>query len=178
MNSINKEQLEENHQNLLGAEAIRKIKQLGEKAKICFFCTKINTSQSFSIRPMTLQEVDHEGNLWFLSASDSKLNREINADNHAQLLFQGSDFSDFLDIYGTVTITTDKEIIKKLWKPLFKDWFTEGENDPRITVLKIKPEDGYYWDTKNGEMVSFIKTIAGAIMGKTLDDSIEGTITL
>ena len=27
-------------------------------------------------------------------------------------------------------------------------WFTEGVRDPRITVIKVTPEDGYYWDTK------------------------------
>jgi general stress protein 26 len=178
MNSINENQAEQNHRDLIGKEAIKKIKALGEKAKLCFFCSKINKAESFSVRPMTLQKVDEDGNLWFLSASDSNLNKEINDDTHVQLLFQGSDYSDFLNIYGKASIKVDKEIIKELWKPLFKNWFTEGEDDPRITVLTINPEEGYYWDSKNGEMISFIKIIGGAIMGKTYDDSMEGKISL
>jgi len=43
-------------------------------------------------------------------------------------------------------------------------------------VIKVTPSDGYYWDNKHGQAVAFIKQIAGAIMGKTLDDSIEGKI--
>jgi len=40
------------------------------------------------------------------------------------------------------------------------------------------PEEGYYWDTKHGQVVAFAKQVAGAMMGKTLDDSIEGTLKL
>jgi hypothetical protein len=40
------------------------------------------------------------------------------------------------------------------------------------------PWEGYYWDTKHGKLVAFAKQIAGAVMGKTLDDSIEGKLTL
>ncbi len=58
-----------------------------------------------------------------------------------------------------------------------KTWFTEGEDDPRITVIKVAPLDGYYWDNKQGNAVAGVKMMIGAALGKTLDDSIEGRIT-
>ena len=178
MDSINKNQPEENEKNLMGQEAIEKIKILIDKANSCFFCTKIKSNQSFSTRPMSVQEVDDEGNLWFLSAEDSHKNDELSEDPYVQLLFQGSQYSDFLSVYGKASVITDKAKIKALWKPVLKTWFTEGENDPRITVIKVKPDEGYYWDTKHGIMIAMVKRLAGAIVGKTLDDSIEGTIRL
>lgn len=178
MDSINKNQPEENEKNLIGQEAIEKIKILIDKANSCFFCTKIKSNQSFSTRPMSVQEVDDEGNLWFLSAEDSHKNDELSEDPYVQLLFQGSQYSDFLSVYGKASVITDKAKIKALWKPVLKTWFTEGENDPRITVIKVKPDEGYYWDTKHGIMIAMVKRLAGAIVGKTLDDSIEGTIKL
>lgn len=178
MDSINKNQPEENEKNLIGQEAIEKIKGIIDKANSCFFCTKIKSNESFSTRPMSVQEVDDEGNLWFLSAEDSHKNDELSEDPYVQLLFQGSQYSDFLSVYGKASVITDKAKIKALWKPVLKTWFTEGENDPRITVIKVKPDEGYYWDTKHGIMVAMVKRLAGAIVGKTLDDSIEGTIKL
>ena len=178
MDSINKNQPEENEKNLIGQEAIEKIKTIIDKANSCFFCTKIKSNQSFSTRPMSVQEVDDEGNLWFLSAEDSHKNDELSEDPYVQLLFQGSQYSDFLSVYGKASVITDKAKIKALWKPVLKTWFTEGENDPRITVIKVKPDEGYYWDTKHGIMIAMVKRLAGAIVGKTLDDSIEGTIKL
>lgn len=176
MDSINKQQEEDNFENLQGAEAIKKIKELTDKAPSCFFCTDIETGKPFITRPMSVQEVDDEGNLWFLSANDSHKNYEIKNDSSVQLLFQGSSYSDFLNLYGTAIISQDKAKIKELWKPILKTWFTGGVDDPRITVIKVTPEEGYYWDTKHNMAVGLLKRAAGAIMGKTMDDSIEGNI--
>lgn len=176
MDSINKQQPEENHEDLQGQAAIKKLKELSDKAQSCFFCTQLTGSGAFSTRPMAVQEIDEAGDIWFLSASDSHKNKHINADPYVQLLFQGSAHSDFMTIYGHATITRDKEKIQSLWNPILKTWFTEGENDPRITVIKVSPRDGYYWDTKHGQVVAFAKQIVGAMTGKTLDDSIEGKL--
>lgn len=45
-------------------------------------------------------------------------------------------------------------------------------------MIKVTPEEGYYWDTKHGAAVALLKTIAGAIAGQTWDDSIEGRVTI
>lgn len=178
MDSINKNQPEDNREDLVGEEAVKKMKDLVEKANTCFFCTNITTNESFSTRPMSVQKIDKEGNLWFLSPSDSKKNEEISNDPLVQLLFQGSQYSDFITIYGEATINQDKVMIKELWQPMLKTWFTEGQDDPRITVIKIVPAESYYWDTKHAMPIVLIKRLIGAAMGKTLDDSIEGKIKL
>jgi len=92
------------------------------------------------------------------------------------LLYQGSSYSDYLSLYGKVTISRDKQKIEELWDGMMKNWFTEGKDDPRITVLKFTPTSGYYWDTKHGNTVAFVKSIVGSVIGQTYDDSIEGNI--
>jgi len=177
MDSINKQQPEENHEDLNDAAAIAKLKELCD-GKACFFCTDITAGQPFATRPMSVQKIEADGSLWFLSASDSYKNKEIKADAAVQLLFQGSSYSDFATLHGYATISTNKEKIKELWQPILKTWFTEGVDDPRITVIKVIPETGYYWDTKHGKLVAFAKQVVGAITGKTLDDSIEGKLNV
>ena len=176
MDSINRNQPEENRADLNSQEAIEKIKELVDKAETCFFCTAVTTHDSVGARPMAVQEVDDAGHLWFLSASDSHKNAELTNDSHVRLYFQGSAHSDFLLLDGTASVSRDKQRIKELWKPILKTWFTEGENDPRITVIRFKPSQGYYWDTKHGMAVAGIKMLIGAATGKTLDDSIEGRL--
>jgi general stress protein 26 len=176
MDSINKNQPEDNHKDLSRAEAAKKIKELAEKAESCFFCTAIGIGESSGARPMSVQKVDEQGNLWFLSATDSHKNKEIAIDPEVKLYFQGSAHSDFLQLNGHASISMDKVKIKELWKPVLKTWFTEGENDPRISVIKITPSAGYYWDNKHGKAVAGIKMLIGAAIGKTLDDSIEGKL--
>ncbi|QMU27773.1 pyridoxamine 5'-phosphate oxidase family protein [Adhaeribacter radiodurans] len=178
MDSINQQQPEKNHQDLEGQSAGQKIKELAEKADTCFFCTKITTGLPLKVRPMSVRKVEENGNFYFLSASDSHKNADIKADSNVHLLFQGSTHSDYLSVFGTATISQDKAKIKELWNPILKTWFTEGQDDPRITVIKIQAHEGYYWDNKHGNTVAFAKILVGAVIGETLDDSIEGKLTI
>lgn len=176
MDSINKNQKEENFKDVIGEEALEKIRKLAQKAHSCFLCTNIQTGKPFATRPMSAEHIDDNGNFWFLSASDSHKNKEIEQDPKVQMLFQGSAHSDFMSLYGKAKISKDRGKIHELWNPMMKTWFTEGEDDPRITVIKFTPTKGYYWDTKNGMMAAMMKRAYGALVGETYDDSIEGRI--
>jgi len=182
MNSINKNQEEKNHQDLNPAAAVEKIKELTGIAKTCFLTTQESVSPtstpSKGTRPMSVQQTDDHGNLWFLVANDSHTYADISANPEVKLYFQGSAHSDFLYLEGTAALSADKAKISELWDPILKTWFTEGEDDPRIAVIKVKPVDGYFWDNKHGNVVAGIKVAVGAIIGKTLDDSIEGDLKL
>jgi general stress protein 26 len=178
MDSINKNQPEQNRDNLEMDEAVKKLKEIVDKAKSCFFCTASATGPSNGARPMSVQQIDDEGNLWFLSATDSYKNKEIAANPAVKLYFQGSAHSDFIYITGRATISKDRDKIEELWEPVIKTWFTKGKDDPRISVIKVEPEEGYYWDTKHGNFVAGIKMMIGAAIGKTLDDSIEGKMRM
>ncbi|HEY0490318.1 MAG TPA: pyridoxamine 5'-phosphate oxidase family protein [Telluria sp.] len=176
MDSINKQQPEDNFENLSGGPAVKKLAELVKEADTCFFCTEGAKGGSGGVRPMSVQQVDDQGNLWFLSASDSYKNREIEADPAVKMFFQGSKHSQFLSLEGAASISRDKAKIKELWNFILKTWFTEDEDDPRITVIKVTPSHGYYWDNKHGNAVAGVKMMIGAAIGKTLDDSIEGNL--
>jgi general stress protein 26 len=176
MDSIDKNQREDNRADLQGQEAVKKIKEMVEQAQNCFFCSAIATGDSNGDRPMNVRQVDDEGSLWFLSASDSRKNQELALDPSVRLYFQGSKHSDFMQINGVATISRDRKKIDELWSPLVQTWFTEGKDDPRITVIKVTPAEGYYWDTKHATAIAGVKMLIGAALRKTMDDSIQGTL--
>ena len=178
MSSINDQQPEHNHEDLSGATAVEKIREIVKSAQTCFFCTTPSAAGSSGARPMNVRQVDDAGNLWFLSANDSHLNHELERDPNVRLFLQGSAHSDFLELTGTGEISRDKAKIEELWVPVIKTWFTGGIDDPRITVIKVTPATGYYWDNKHGNAIAAVKMLVGAAIGKTLDDSIEGKIAL
>lgn len=176
MDSINQNQPEDNYRDLSGKDAVKQIQETVNSSDTCFFCTTTYGGPSAGARPMNVRKVDDEGSLWFMSASDSHKNAEIAVDPTVKLYMQGSTHSEFLHLTGHATISQDKAKIKELWTPILKTWFTEGEDDPRITVIKVVPTDAYYWDNKHGKAVAGVKMALGAIIGKTLDDSIEGKL--
>ncbi len=176
MDSINQQQPEDNRDDLAGEKAIAKIRELVKEAQTCFFCTAVPTGETSATRPMNVRDVDDEGNLWFLSANDSHKNAELAIDPTVRLYMQGSPHAEFLVLSGHATVSTDKAKIREFWSPVLRTWFTGGIDDPRITVIKVTPTDGYYWDNKHGTAVAGIKMLIGAAIRRTLDDSIEGTV--
>jgi general stress protein 26 len=176
MNSIDRNQPEDNMKDLAGSEAVEKIREIVKSAETCFFCT--NLEGEIDARPMNVRQVDDEGSFWFLSAADSHKNQELATDSKVELFLQGSNHSDFLQIKGRAIVSRDRAKIDELWSPFIKTWFTEGKDDPRITVIQVVPDGGYYWDNKHGDMVAGVKIMIGAAIGKTLDDSVQGKVEL
>ena len=163
--------------NLSHQEAIDKFKDLVKHESTCLFTTRL-TQVPLTTRPMGVQKVCDQGNFWFLSPRDSDKNREIAEDPRVQLFISNTSNYEFLSVYGKATISRDQQKIDEFWNDILKAWFPEGKNDPNISVIKVAPEEGFYWDTKDGKLVSMIKILASAVSGKTLQEGVEGTISV
>ncbi len=163
--------------NLTNNEAIDKFKELVKHESTCLFTTQL-TKVPLNTRPMAVQKVCDQGNFWFLSASDSDKNQEIISDPRVQLFISNTSNYEFLSAYGKASISRDRQKIDELWSDIAKAWFPEGKDDPRVTVIKVMPEQGFYWDTKDGKLVSLIKIAASAIAGKTIEEGVEGTLSV
>jgi len=175
-----KKAMAQNHaeiDNLTHEEAIDKMKELVKHNDICLFATQMADS-SLHTRPMSTQLIDDDGNFWFLSADDSDKNAEIMNDNRVQLFYSDPGNAEFMTVTGEAFVSRDRNKIEEIWSSVAKAWFKEGKEDPRVTVLKVKPEEAYYWDTKSGKMISMLKILASIVSGKFPDDGIEGRITL
>lgn len=166
-----------NIKNLGNEEAIAKLKELAEGINICMFCTDLKLAP-FATRPMAIQEVDANGYLWFLSGADSHKNLEIKEDEKVQLIFGDTSKYHFLTVYGDAYDVKDREKIENLWTPIASAWFKEGKDDPNVTLICVKPIIAYYWDTKDGKVVSLFKIAKAALTGSMDDGGIEGTLRL
>ena len=163
------------HKDLQNAQAILKLKELAEKARNCLFVTNV-TEFPASVRPMALQEVDKEGNLWFISSKESQKNSDIASDLRVALYFQNNSAYEFLTVNGTAFTHTDKDLIEKYWTPFANAWF-EGKDDPNVTLISVSPIDCHYWDTKDGKIISFIKMSFSALTNiKTDDGGMQGKL--
>ena len=163
--------------NLYGEEAIAKLKELAEDIKVCMFCTETD-SIPFATRPMGTQEVDKDGNFWFFSGRGSNKNEEIKQDDMVQLIYSDLGKSEFLSVTGEADVYNDHAKVNELWNGVAKAWFEEGKNDPELTLIRVRPTDSYYWDTKDGKVVSMLKIAVSAATGISMDGGVEGSATV
>jgi general stress protein 26 len=172
-----KQELEDHYESLSGTKAVERIRAAAKGANICLFGTDIG-HPPLTVRPMAVQSVDDAGNFWFLSSRTSHTNQHIERDPRVQLLFANPGDSQYLTLQGIAAISDDPVLRKAHWTPIAKTWFNEGVDDPDLTVICVEPHDGYYWDTKHGKVVSTLKIAMGAVVGKAIDDSVEGKVSL
>lgn len=164
-------------QNLTSQDAIDKIKELAKAADVCLFTTAL-TQLPLMTRPMSVSQVDDAGNLWFMSRKDSDKNEHIGQDNRVQLFFSNKNSYEFLSIYGKAVIVQDLEKAKELWTPIAKTWFNDGVEDPELTLIRVHPEDAYYWDTKHNKAITLLSYLAGAITGTEMNNGVQGKISV
>ena len=58
MDSINRNQPEDNREDLGGQEAVKRIQEMAEQAENCWFCSAASTAESNGDRPMNIRQVD------------------------------------------------------------------------------------------------------------------------
>lgn len=160
--------------NLENAEAAKKFKKLVSDINVCMFIT--NNREHNHTRPMATIEVEDGGSLWFFTDVRSIKVEEVSAENKVHLVYAHPGKESYIDVWGKADVITDKKIIKDKWKPLVKAWFPNGVDDPNLALLKIQPNNIYYWDAETGKMVAFLKIAASALTGKQLAEGAEGKL--
>lgn len=166
----------ENTKNLKANEGVEKLKELVEAINICLFSTFLKKNDGATCRPMSAQEVDAEGNIWFFSDINSDKNREIKQDNLVQLVFSHPGKNSYMIVNGVAEISFDRHKIEKLWSPSAKIWFEKGKDDPNISLIKVTTKTAYYWDSEGSKMVNFFKFLASVATGSNLVTGVQGSI--
>ena len=67
---------------------------------------------------------------------------ELEANPHTHILigYEGKGVGDeFLEIEGTVTISSDEQVKEKMWNKHLEPWFS-GPEDPDLVILKVSPD--------------------------------------
>jgi len=165
-------------ENLQHRQAIEKLSELVDKIDIGMLCTFNGPNDYPHAIPMSRQEVDENGNIWFLFSSDSDTYRNLQHNKKLSLLYADVGNYNFLSIDGTGEISQDQVRIDKYWNKMVEAWFEQGQEDPRIRVLKVIPQDAHYWDTKSNKLVTFLKVAASAVSGTKMDIGREGRLDL
>ena len=160
--------------NLSNEEALKKFKKLVNDINVCMFIT--NNEKENHTRPMATIEVEENGTLWFFTDNRSVKVEEVSANHTAHLVYAHPGKESYLDVWGNASIITDKQMIKNKWSPIIKAWFPGGIDDPKLALLKITPQDVYYWDAETGKMLSFLKITTSAISGKQFSEGVHGKL--
>lgn len=129
--------------------------------------TTVASDGQLRSRPMTMQEQEFDGDLWFFVGASSPAVAEMRADDQVNLSFADPGDNAYVSISGTAQIVRDRAKIEELWKPILKAWFPDGLDDPDLALLKVTTTQAEYWDTPNGKLVQAFAFAKALVTGKT-----------
>lgn len=154
-------------ENLYNDDAKKKIKEMAENIDFAMMATDLRKTPLHMV-PMSTKKVDEHGNIWFLSNKNSTHNQNIAKSPDLHLIYANKGNMQFLNVFGSATISTDKAVIHELYGSADDAWF-EGKDDPNITAISVQPTDAYYWDPKSNKLVTLVQMGIGAITGNEPD---------
>jgi len=165
-------------ENLNNTEAIEKLKKMVDSIDIGMLSTFTKgTNYPHSI-PMSRQEVDDQGYIWFLFSAESDTYQHLQQNKEVSLTFADIKSYEFLSINGTGEVSRDVARIDKYWNDMIAAWFEKGKEDPNIRILKITPGEAHYWDNKTNKLITFFKVAASAVTGSKMDIGREGDLNI
>jgi general stress protein 26 len=127
----------------------------------CMLVTQ--TTNGLRSRPMSSIVKHDEGKIYFLSDTNGAKDDEI-AQNPQILLAYANGSNKFVSTTATATISSDRELIKRLWNPGAQAFWPEGPDASNIVVIVAQPTGAEYWDGSNA-LVSTVKFAMAIVTG-------------
>jgi general stress protein 26 len=130
-------------------------------------------------QPMTNQQIDTEGGLWFYTRSTTELWENIAHEPEVNVSFANNDDSTYVSVSGRAERVVDRTQIKALWNPMVQAWFPAGPEDEHVVLVRVLPHAAEYWDSNDSKMVRLFAMAKAAVTGSTPDvDAEHGTIRM
>ena len=141
------------------AAELQKINEIISSIKFAMLST-VEADGTLRSRPMTTQQVEFDGDLWFFTNAESPKVWETNQHRQVNVSFADPSKNRYVSASGTAILVRDKDKIEELWKPLYKTFFPNGLEDPDLALLKISVAKAEYWDSAStaiGRAIDFAK---------------------
>ena len=146
-------------------EQIEKLRALVKDIDFCMLTTADQDGTLHS-RPMSTQQAEFDGDLWFFTEANSAKVGEVQRDQHVNVSYSDPDKNCYVSVSGIAQVMRDQAKIKELWSPVLRAWFPKGPDDPNLALLKVTVNQAEYWDDTSSSMVQFFKMVKAAVTGK------------
>ena len=144
--------------------------ELIDGIEIAMFTTRRADGQLVS-RPMQTQEREPGVDLWFMTNIETHKLDDLMSDPHVNLSYiNGS--KEWVSVAGFATVSTDRELVRELYKPDWKAWLGDeggdrdgSATDPRIALILVEAESVTYMKVTKPKPVVLFEVARAMVTG-------------
>lgn len=143
--------------------------QLLELARGTTLCmlTTTDASGTFFSRPMTSQQVDDDGVVWFIAARDSRKVAQIGANANASVTMTGD--GSWVSLSGRAAVVEDLDKLRELWSSMVEAWLPGGPEDPNAILVRLDVDGAEYWSSPGSRVATFVSLLKAKVTGESAD---------
>ncbi|MCZ2823209.1 MULTISPECIES: pyridoxamine 5'-phosphate oxidase family protein [unclassified Modestobacter] len=153
----------------------RKVAELLKDERIAVFTT-ITPDGTLMSRPMSMQQVEFDGDLWFFASRSSRKVAQVTANPQVNVATSGSD--SWVSLTGHAVVFDDLAKKQQLWNPVVEAWFPNGPEDPDVVLLRVDAASAEYWDSPGGRLASVFSFAKAKVTGQPYSGGENETVTL
>jgi general stress protein 26 len=155
-----------------------KVRALIADARIAMLTTMTADGKHVS-RPMAVQDVEFDGDLWFFAYSDSDLVEQILVHPQVNVAISDQKQNNWVSLSGAAVRVDDRAKAEELWSAPLKAWFPDGLDTPTLTLVKVQADTAEYWAAAHSsKVVTLLGYAKAAVTGKTPDAGENETVRL
>ena len=148
---------------------LQKLRELVKDIDFCMLTT-VDEGGDLHSRPMSSNgDIDADGDIWFFTKASSLKVSEIAKLPKVNVSFADPDNQRYVSVSGMAQLVRDRAKIDELWRPEFKIWFPEGQDDPDIALLRVTLDKAEYWDSPSSTVGYALSFVSSLVTGKEPD---------
>ena len=146
-------------------QQIDELRELVKDIDIAMFTTQHGGRQLHS-RPLSTQQVDADGMIWFLTSRQTPVVGEVHHQPAICLTYVSHSDNTYVCVSGRAEESHDQAKISELWSPMHAVFFKGGREDPGLTLLRVTPDHAEVWSGPSSTVGKILAFAAAAITGE------------
>ena len=141
-----------------------RLAELVDSAQFCMFTTTTDDGRQLS-RPMAVQSVEFDGDLWFFVDDSSPKVAQLGSHPQVNLAFVDDKHHAWTSVAGTAELVHDRARMEELWSVPLEVWFPDGLDTPGIALVKVHPETVEWWEASDSGVKRVVGAVRAAVTG-------------
>ncbi|MEW9871005.1 pyridoxamine 5'-phosphate oxidase family protein [Arthrobacter sp. HS15c] len=157
------------------SESISKVTDIINDSRIGMLTT-INAEGALVSRPLAVQEVLDDGDMWFFTGLGTSQVSQVRADPRVNVSFGNR--TEWVSVAGTAEVVTDRAKIRELWNQVVEAWFPDGPDTPEVCLLRVDSDSAEYWTSPGGTVATVLQWVKSKVTHSRMGVGESGNVEL
>ncbi|MBK7722063.1 MAG: pyridoxamine 5'-phosphate oxidase family protein [Austwickia sp.] len=137
--------------------------------------TTVTDDGSLVAHPMSTQDVDFDGTVWFIAERSSSQVGNIQARPQVNVAFAGQ--GTWVSLSGTASVVDDAAKLSEYWNTFTDAWMEGGPENPNNILLRVEADTAQYWDSPGAKVTQLLNLVKAKVTGERMEPD-SGTVVM